>query len=120
MSKFEEYMAKPDFESEFEVMNRFALHAAENASCEVKILASEMYKSTSPAGYEVEAILCVLTQDGKIVDGGASVRPNNGASVDVISYREAKDKAKDMVERWEALQEEKALHDRLIRETGGF
>ncbi len=113
-------MSTTDFNAVLEEMNNFAQRKMENADCEIKILASETYKSTSPAGYEVEAVLCAVIKDGKIVDGGASVRPNNGPSMDVLSYREAKDKAKDMVRRWEELQKEHALHDRFLDETGGF
>ena len=101
-------------------MNNFVQYKIENANCELKILASETYKSMSPAGYEVEAVLCAVIKDGKIVDGGASIRPNIGPNVDVISYREAKREAKNMVKRWEKLQKEQALHDRFLDETGGF
>ena len=113
-------MSTNNFNAVLEEMNNFVQYKIENANCELKILASETYKSMSPAGYEVEAVLCAVIKDGKIVDGGASIRPNIGPNVDVISYREAKHEAKNMVKRWEKLQKEQALHDRFLDETGGF
>ena len=113
-------MSTADFNAVLEEMNDFAQRKMENANCELKILASETYKSMSPAGYEVEAVLCAVIKDGKIVDGGASIRPNIGPNVDVVSYREAKDEAKNMVRHWEELQKEQALYDRFLDETGGF